>query len=141
MIRDVSITLDMTTGKIKSPVQSEKQFELRESDLEESFARSSGPGGQHVNKVSSAVTLRHRPTGVSVTVEDSRSQAINRRIARTRLCEAIITRRHREELLKLAAREKERRRRSPRPAKLKKAILRAKRKRAELKRQRRGIVD
>ena len=138
MIKDVSAPFDMTERKHEAPDQCQ---ELKESDLEETFARSSGPGGQHVNKVSSAVTLRHRPTGVSVTVEDSRSQAINRRIARARLREAIIAQRRREESLKRAAREKDRRRKSPRPAKLKEAILKAKRKRAELKRQRRGVVD
>ncbi len=114
---------------------------LRESDLEESFTRSSGPGGQHVNKVSSAVTLRHRPTGISVTVEDSRSQATNRKIARTRLRKAIIAQRNREEAAKRAVREKERRRKSPRPPKLKAAILESKRKRSVLKRQRRGDLD
>src|SRR6266480_7958703 len=48
-----------------------RDFRLKEADLEETFARSSGPGGQHVNKVSTAVTLRHRPSVVSVTVQDS----------------------------------------------------------------------
>ena len=62
---------------------------VRDVDLEESFARSGGPGGQNVNKVATAVTLRHRPSGVSVTVQDSRSQAINRKLARERLLDAI----------------------------------------------------
>jgi protein subunit release factor B len=124
---------------MQSVADTEKQFSLMERDLEESFARSSGPGGQNVNKVSSAVTLRHRPTGISVTVEDSRSQATNRKIARARLREAIMAQQRRQELAKRSAREKERRRKSPRPAKLKEAILRTKRKRAELKRQRRGL--
>jgi peptide chain release factor len=124
---------------MQSVADTEKQFSLMERDLEESFARSSGPGGQNVNKVSSAVTLRHRPTGISVTVEDSRSQATNRKIARARLRQAIMTQQRREESAKRSAREKERRRKSPRPAKLKEAILRTKRKRAELKRQRRGL--
>ena len=113
-----------------------RDFKLNEADLEETFARSSGPGGQHVNKVSTAVTLRHRPSGVSVTVQDSRSQALNRRIARERLVVAIEQKRAKDRASKRALHEKERRSKSPRPAKLKKQILESKRKRSELKRQR-----
>src|SRR5947208_17062737 len=112
---------------------------IHDVDLEETFARSSGPGGQHVNKVSSAVMLRHRPSGVSVTVQDSRSQATNRRIARERLGAALEQKHAKDRATKRALREKQRRRKSPRPAKLKKRILESKRKRSELKRQRHKI--
>lgn len=111
------------------------------SDVIESFARSSGPGGQHVNKVSTAVTLLHRPSGVRVTVQDSRSQAINRRLARERLIAAIEERQRANRIARRADRERERRRKSPRPRRLKHQILESKRKRSELKRERRRISE
>jgi protein subunit release factor B len=114
---------------------------IRDVDLEEIFARSGGPGGQHVNKVATAVTLRHRPSGISVTVQDSRSQAQNRKLARERLLKAIEDRHRAARRAEIAAREKDRRRKSPRPAALKRRILEGKRKRAELKKQRARIDD
>ena len=113
-----------------------KQLGIDHTDLEETFARSSGPGGQNVNKVSTAVTLRHRPSGVSVTIQDSRSQAVNRKLARERLLDAIESDQEKRHLAEIAKREKARRRKSPRPARLKKRILESKRKRGELKKQR-----
>ena len=64
---------------------------LREQDLEESFIRSGGPGGQNVNKVSTCVLLRHRPSGLEVKVQRERSQALNRFLARRILAEKLET--------------------------------------------------
>jgi peptide chain release factor len=107
-----------------------------EAELEESFARSGGPGGQNVNKVSTAVTLRHRPSGITVTVQDSRSQAQNRKLARERLLDAIERARAELRQADIARRAKQRRQKSPRPAKLKRRILESKRRRGDLKKQR-----
>ena len=109
---------------------------VRETDLEETFARSSGPGGQHVNKVATAVTLHHRPSGISVTVQDSRSQAVNRKLVRERLLDTIETAEQARRAAEIAKVERERRRKSPRPAALKRRILESKRKRGDLKKQR-----
>jgi protein subunit release factor B len=113
---------------------------VREADLEETFARSAGPGGQNVNKVSTAVTLRHRPSAISVTVQDSRSQAQNRKLARERLLDAVDQAKEKARMAKIAEREKARRQKSPRPASLKQKILEAKRRRGEIKR-RRGKIE
>ena len=125
--------------KKDSVVERMARLGIQDIDLEETFARSSGPGGQNVNKVATAVTLRHRPSGVSVTVQDSRSQAVNRKLARERLLDAIESAREERRAAEIAEREKARRRKSPRPAALKKKILEGKRKRGELKKQRAKI--
>lgn len=110
---------------------------LREEDFEEKFARSGGPGGQHVNKVSTAVTLRHSPSGASVTVQDSRSQAANRRTAWLRLLGAIEKERAEAKASARAAREKVRRQKRPRPWGVKQRILDSKKHRSAIKKLRR----
>ena len=64
---------------------------IREEDIEETFTRSSGPGGQNVNKVATCVQLRHLPSGITVKVMRERSQALNRFLARRNLAEKIAT--------------------------------------------------
>jgi len=76
----------------KALVQAHKKRvapELREEDLEETFVRGSGPGGQATNKTSNNVSLIHKPTGIRVTCHKTRSQATNRRIARRILLEKL----------------------------------------------------
>lgn len=114
---------------------------VREEDLHETFARSGGPGGQNVNKVSTAVTLLHRPSGLRVTVQDARSQLQNRRIARERLLDLIERQERERRASARSTREKTRRRNSPRPPRLKKRILEAKRQRSTLKKLRSGIDE
>lgn len=80
------------------PVTEKKQAELRgrmaalgltEADLQEQYVRSSGPGGQKVNKTASCVLLTHTPTGLQVKMQKERSQPLNRYHARKRLCELL----------------------------------------------------
>ncbi len=111
------------------------------ADLVESFTRSSGPGGQHVNKVSTAVTLTHGPSRTSVTAQDSRSQARNRAVALERLLDALERKRDEKQAAQRAAAAKIRRRNSPRPPRLRRRILEEKRNRSQLKKLRARPLD
>ncbi len=80
------------------PVSLEKETQLtqrmaalgvREADLEETFVRSGGHGGQNVNKTSTCVMLLHRPTGLQVKCQATRQQGLNRFVARRLLLDKI----------------------------------------------------
>jgi protein subunit release factor B len=106
---------------------------VTESDFEESFIRSSGPGGQKVNKSSSRVYLVHLPTGLSVKCQKERSQSLNRFWARRLLLDKIERQQKgfiEEEKEKL---EKIRRQKRKRSRRAKEKILTAKHQRAQTK--------
>jgi len=81
------IDFGVTERKAAELRQRMKNCSLSENDIEEKFVRSSGPGGQKVNKSSTCVHLTHRPSGLAVKMQKSRTQKLNRYYARKRLCE------------------------------------------------------
>jgi len=109
---------------------------LREEDFDESFSRSSGPGGQHVNKVSTCVTIRHVPTGVCVTASDSRSQSTNRQLALERLLDLFEKQRAEKRQERLAEASKSRRQKAKRSRGTKRKLVEDKRRRSETKKLR-----
>jgi peptide chain release factor 2 len=66
---------------VSPDISDEVEIEIRDEDIEEKAIRSSGPGGQHVNKTSSAIQLRHIPTNILITCQAERSQHKNRSMA------------------------------------------------------------
>ncbi len=91
---------------------------ILEKDLIERFIRSSGPGGQNVNKVETGVYLKHVPTGIEVKVTRERSQALNRFLARRLLAEKVeaqilrVKTEREKEILKIRRQKRKRSRRA-----------------------------
>ena len=112
---------------------------VQESDLEETFVRSGGHGGQNVNKTSTCVMLLHRPSGVQVKCQATRQQGLNRFLARKLLVEKLEARRASARASEQARIEKLRRQNRKRSRGAKERILADKGRQAAKKESRRPV--
>jgi peptide chain release factor len=116
-----------------------EELGIREEDIEESFIRSGGKGGQHVNKTSTCVYLKHVPTGVEVKCQEGRSQGLNRYRARVLLMNKIDEMVRGEESKERQRIEKIRRQKRKRSKRAKEKMLAEKRITSEKKKLRSQI--
>jgi len=115
------------------------RMKIFEKDIKEAFIRSSGPGGQNVNKVSTCVVLLHHPTGIQVKSQQERSQGLNRYKARCRLIAKIEQEQKVAQRKIISDREKKKRQNRKRPKALKEKILEGKKQQSQKKKARRRI--
>jgi protein subunit release factor B len=106
---------------------------IKEQDLVEQFIRSSGPGGQNVNKTSTAVYLKHVPSGIEVKIQTERSQALNRFLARRALADKLEAKVRGERSAEAARIAKLRRQKRKRSKRAREKVLQTKRMQAERK--------
>ena len=127
----------VTEAKQKELAERLARLGLREADFEEEFVRGSGAGGQKINKTSVAVLLTHRPSGLQVRCQSSRSQAFNRFMARRLLADKVEEILLREKSERQQRIEKIRRQKRKRSRRAKDKMLEGKRHRASTKALRR----
>lgn len=106
------------------------------ADVEERFVRGAGPGGQKINKTSSTVWLRHRPTGIEVRCQRERSQSANRELAWAELVAKLEERRRAAAAARQDEAERNRRRNRPKSHGQKLRMLESKRHRTKTKARR-----
>jgi len=117
-----------------------QELGVSEDDFVETFVRSSGPGGQKVNKTSSCVHLLHKPTGLFVKCQRERSQALNRHLARRLLLDKIERQQRGFVEEEKERNEKLRRQKRKRSRRAKEKILTAKHQQAEKKGLRSKVI-
>jgi protein subunit release factor B len=113
---------------------------IREEDLQESFVRSGGKGGQNVNKVSTCVVLVHQPSGIQVKCQQERSQGLNRYLARKLLVDKIANAQLGRQSEQQQEAERIRRQKRRRSRRAKNRMLADKHAQARKKAQRAGVV-
>lgn len=131
--------MNVTPEKEAQLAQRMASLGVREEDVEETFVRAGGPGGQKINKTSSCVMLLHRPTGLRVKCQTSRSQALNRFLARRLLCDKVEEQQRGYIAAERARIEKTRRQKRKRSRRAKEKMLADKSKLSEKKQQRREV--
>lgn len=114
---------------------------VREEDIVESFIRSSGPGGQNVNKSSTCVYLKYLPTGLEVKCQRQRSQLLNRNLARHILLSKIENRIKQDLLQKQSTKAKIMRKMRQKPRSVKLRVLEHKRRHSDKKSARKKIRE
>jgi len=114
---------------------------VRPGDLVEKFIRAGGPGGQNVNKTSTAVYIKHLPSGIEIKMQQERSQALNRFLARRALANRLEARLRGEQSAEAARVAKLRRQKRRRSRRAKEKVLAAKSLQARKKASRALPVD